>query len=95
MKNKKLLDLLCIVYLPQVILGSYHCLILFFATVLDKSKYLSRQTAWIQIRLLLQEQSGLGLHCLSKRLVNISTDDKTDGIYCDWRLLGFIKFNNT
>ena len=32
---------------------------------------------WSQIRLLLKEQFDLDLHCLSKRLKNISTDHKS------------------
>ena len=35
----------------------------------------------IQIRLLLHEQSDLDLHCLLKRLYDISTDDKTIQIF--------------
>ena len=34
-------------------------------------------TVWTQIRLLLGEQSALDLHCLFKRLHNISIDDRT------------------
>ena len=34
------------------------------------------------------EQSGLGLHRLSKRRLNILEDDKSDEICSDWRFNG-------
>ena len=43
---------------------------------------------WTKIRLLLEEQSDLHPQCLSKMLLNISSDDKTDNHYCDWQVNG-------
>ena len=50
-----------------------------------------RQTVWILIRLLLGEQSDLGLHCLQKWLLKSQADDKAD-ICCDWQLKGYLHF---
>ena len=47
-----------------------------------------RQTVWTLIRLLLKEQSDLGLHCLQKWLLKSQTDDKADDNSCDWRFKG-------
>ena len=40
---------------------------------------------WTQIKLLLGEQSALDLHCLFKRLHNISIDDKNIRLCCNIR----------
>ena len=40
---------------------------------------------WTQIRLLLKEQSDMGLHCLLERFLNISADD----LCCDWPFKGW------
>ena len=47
-----------------------------------------RQTVWTQIRLLLEEQSDLGPHCLQKWLLKSQADDKADNNCCDWRFKG-------
>ena len=47
-----------------------------------------RQTVWTQIRLLLEEQSDLGPHCLQKWLLKSQADDKADDNSCDWRFKG-------
>ena len=39
-----------------------------------------------QIRLLLEEQSDLGQHCLQHCLLKYSADDKADNNFCVWRL---------
>ena len=39
-----------------------------------------------QIRLLLQEQSDLGLHCLTMASKIYTQTTKADNICCDWRL---------
>ena len=41
-----------------------------------------------QIRLLLKEQSDLGLHCLKKWLLKSQAEDKEDNSCCDWRFKG-------
>ena len=46
---------------------------------------------WILHRLLLQEQSDLGLHYLHKML-NILTDDKTDDVCCEGYCKGYMNF---
>ena len=38
---------------------------------------------WTLIRLLLEEQSDLGPHCLQKRLLKSQADDKADHDCCD------------
>ena len=43
---------------------------------------------WTQIRLLLEEQSDLGPHCLQKLLLKSQADDKADDNYCDWQFKG-------
>ena len=45
-----------------------------------------RQTVWTQIRLLLEEQSDLGPHCLQQWLLKYSAEDKADDSCCVWRL---------
>ena len=47
-----------------------------------------RQTVWTQIRLLLEEQSDLGPHCLQKWLLKSQADDKADDSCCDWQFKG-------
>ena len=47
-----------------------------------------RQTVWTQIRLLPEEQSDLGPHCLQKWLLKWQADDKADDNSCDWRFKG-------
>ena len=46
------------------------------------------QTVWTQIRLLLEEQSDLGPHCLHKWLLKSQADDKADDNCCDWQFKG-------
>ena len=43
---------------------------------------------WAQIRLLLEEQSDLGPHCLQKWLIKSQADDKADDNCCDWQFKG-------
>ena len=43
-----------------------------------------------QIRLLLEEQSDLGPHCLQKWLLKSQADDKADDNCCDWRFKGYL-----
>ena len=45
------------------------------------------QTAWTQIRLLLEEQSDPGPHCLQKWLLKLQADDKADDSCCDWQIV--------
>ena len=47
-----------------------------------------RQTVWILIRLLLEEPSDLGPHCLQKLLLKSQADDKADDNCCDWQFKG-------
>ena len=51
---------------------------------LFKSIFAYRQTVWTQIRLLLEEQSDLGPHCLQKWLLKSQADDIADDNCCDW-----------
>ena len=44
-----------------------------------------RQTVWIQIRLLLWEQSDWDLHCLIKASETFQNTTKADDFCCDWR----------
>ena len=53
-----------------------------------KPIFASRQTVWIQIRLLLEEQSDLDLHYLQKWLLKSQADDKADDSCCDWQYKG-------
>ena len=46
------------------------------------------QTVWTLIRLLLEEQSDLGPHCLQKWLSK--SQDKADDNCCDWQFKGLI-----
>ena len=43
---------------------------------------------WTQIRLLLEEQSDLGPHCLEQLLLKYSAEDKADDNSCDWQFKG-------
>ena len=43
---------------------------------------------WTLIRLLLEEQSDLGAHCLQKLLLKSQTDDRADDSCCDWQFKG-------
>ena len=43
---------------------------------------------WTKIRLLLGEQSDLDLHCLLKRLQNVSVDNTNIQIFCDMPFKG-------
>ena len=40
------------------------------------------------IRLLVEEQTDLGPHCLQKRLLKLQADDKADDNCSDWQLKG-------
>ena len=50
------------------------------------------QTVWTLIRLLLQEQSDLGPHCLQKWLLKSQTNDKADDSCFDWLIRVNIKY---
>ena len=60
-----------------------------YSCKLFKPIFAYRQTVWALIRLLLEEQSDLGPHCLQKLLVNLQADDKVDDNCCDWQFKGF------
>ena len=47
-----------------------------------------KQTVWTLIRLLLEEQSDLGPHCLQEWLLKSQADDKADDNCCDWQFKG-------
>ena len=47
-----------------------------------------RQTVWTLIKLLLEEQFDLGLHCLQKWLLKSQADDKADNNCTDWQFKG-------
>ena len=61
------------------------CCLLKFSCKLFKPIFAYRQTVWTQIRLLLEEQSDLGPHCLQKWLLKSQADDKADDNSCDWQ----------
>ena len=46
------------------------------------------QTVWTLFRLLLEEQSDLGPHCLQKWLLKSQADGKADDNCCDWQFKG-------
>ena len=50
--------------------------------------FANRQTVLTLIRLLLEEQSDLGTHCLQKWLLKSQADDKADYNCCDWQFKG-------
>ena len=41
-------------------------------------------TVWVHIIMLLQEQSDLGPHCLSKSLKSFQQTTKADNFCCEW-----------
>ena len=43
---------------------------------------------WTLIRVLLEEQSDLGPHCLQKRLLKSQADDRADDNCCDGQFRG-------
>ena len=47
-----------------------------------------RKTVWTLIRLLLEEQSDLGPHCMQKWLLKSQADDNADDNCCDWQFKG-------
>ena len=49
-----------------------------YSCKLFKPIFACRQTVWTLIRLLLEEQSDLGPHCLQKLPLKSQADDKTD-----------------
>ena len=55
-----------------------------YSCKLFKPIFAYRQTVKTLIRLLLQEQSDLGLHCLQKWLLKSQADDIPHDNYCDW-----------
>ena len=59
-----------------------------YSCKLFKPIFAYRQTVWIQIRLLLEEQSDLGPHCLQNWLLKSQADDKADDNCYDWRFKG-------
>ena len=56
-----------------------------YSCKLFKSNFAYRQTVWTLIRLLLEEQSDLGPHCLQKWLLKSEADNKADDNCCDWQ----------
>ena len=50
--------------------------------------FANRQTVCTQIRLLLEEQSDPGPHCLQKWILKSQADDKADDNCCDWQFKG-------
>ena len=40
---------------------------------------------WTMIRLLIEEQSDLGPHCLQELLLKLQADDIADDSCCDWQ----------
>ena len=59
-----------------------------YSCIFFKPIFAYRQTVWTQIRLLLEEQSDLGPHCLQKQLLKSQADDKADDNCCDWQFKG-------
>ena len=63
-----------------------------YSCKLLKPIFAYRQTVWTLIRLLLEEQSDLGPHCLQKWLLKSQADDKADDKAddncCDWQFKG-------
>ena len=56
-----------------------------YSCKLFRSIFAYRQTVWTLIRLLLEEQSDPGPHCLQKWLLKSQADDKADDKCCDWQ----------
>ena len=63
-----------------------------YSCKLFKPIYAYQQTVWTQIRLLLEEQSDLGPHCLQKWLLKSHAEDKKkkkkNDNSCDWYFKG-------
>ena len=59
-----------------------------YSCILFKPIFAYTQTVWTQIRLLLQEQSDLGSHCLKKWLLKSQADDKAENNCCEWQFKG-------
>ena len=59
-----------------------------YSCKLFKPIFAYRQIVWTQIRLLLEEQSDLGPHCLQKELLKLQADNKADDYCCDWQFKG-------
>ena len=59
-----------------------------FLQLIFKPIFAYRQTVWTQIRLLLEEQSDLGPHCLQKWLLKSQADDKADDNCSNWQFKG-------
>ena len=55
-----------------------------YSCKLFKPIFAYRQTVCTLIRLLLEEQSDLGPHCLQKRILESQVDDIADDNCCDW-----------
>ena len=55
------------------------------ANSVDPDQTAPAEAVWSGIRLLLQEQSDLGPHCLQKWLLKSQADDKEDDNCCDWQ----------
>ena len=64
------------------------CHLLKFSCKHFKPIFAYRQIVWTKIRLLLEEQSDLGPHCLQKWLLKSQADDKADDNCCDWQFKG-------
>ena len=56
---------------------------------LFKPIFAYRQTMWTLIRLLLEEQSDLGPHCLQKWILKSQAEVKADDSCCDWQFKGW------
>ena len=60
---------------------------------LFKPIFACRQTVWTLIRLLLEEQSDLGPHCLQKWPLKSQADDKADDNCVDWQFKGSDRYS--
>ena len=63
-----------------------------YSCKLFKPIFAYRQTVWTLIRLLLEEQSDLGPHCLQNWLLKSQADDKADDNCCDWQFKGYTEW---